>query len=177
MVEGSNPSGLNKKEGICLRLTEYLPVALTGDILMNPKARGEKGQRIVIGELAKYNIDVAIPLTDNLPFDLIIIYGGKLFKAQVKSSGRSGKQSVGNIMFSLTSYNWYQGTSKKYTKYDCDILFLCDYEHVYLLAPSQFENRRSFSIRQKPSLNGQSKGCNTHNDYILSLKRIEDVLV
>ena len=47
--------------------------------------------------------------------------------------------------------------------------------NVYLLTPDEFVNRRAFSIRQKPSSNGQSKGCNLHDDYVLSEKRIAKV--
>ena len=143
---------------------------------MNPKARGEKGQRIVIGELAKLDVDVAIPLTDNLPFDLVVIYGGKLFKAQIKSSCRAGSLSLGNIVFSLTTNNWYKGTKKKYTSTDCDIMFLCDYKNVYLLSSGEFSNRASFTIRQKVAVNGQSKGCNMHDNYVLSSSRLEKIL-
>lgn len=144
---------------------------------MNSKARGEKGQRIAIGELAKWDIDVAVPLTDNLPFDLVVIYQGKLFRAQVKSSSKGQKECEGSIAFKLTTSNWYNGDYKKYTKQDCDIMILCDYQGVYLLAPSDFANRRCFVIRQQVSRNGQTKGCNMHDDYVISAKRIQEVFV
>lgn len=143
---------------------------------MNAKTKGEKGERIAIGELAKLDIDVAIPMTDNLPWDFIIVYENKLFKAQVKSSSTTHKNSSGSIEFSLTSNNWNKGTVKKYDKNDCDIMILCDYENVYLLGPDDFSERRAFSIRKEASLNGQTKGINFHKDYVLSKKRIKDVL-
>ncbi len=142
---------------------------------MNPKARGEKGQRIVIGELAKLGVDVAIPLTDNLPWDLIVIWNNKLFKAQVKSSGRSSKGCKGSVQFKLTTSNWYKGTEKKYSEDEIDVMFLCDYDSVYIIRPSDWLGRRSFSIRAAESRNKQSKRCNMHDDFVMSEKRIKNV--
>jgi len=142
---------------------------------MNAKAKGEKGERIVIGELAKFDIDVAIPLTDNFPLDFIAIHKNKLYKIQVKSSSISSSTSSGSIMFDLSSNNWYNKTNKKYTKKECDIFILCDYENIYLLGPKDFSERRTFSIRKEISKNNQSKNINHHDDYIISNKRIKEI--
>ena len=144
---------------------------------MNPKAQGEKGQRIVIGELAKFNLDVAIPLSDNLPFDLIVYRDGKLFRAQVKSGSTSSTGSSGSIEFNLRTSNWYKGTSKTYCKDDCDVMILCDYTNVYLLTCDDFSGRTSFTIRQRPSKQNQVKNCHSHEKYILSQQRIEEVFI
>lgn len=141
---------------------------------MNHKALGEKGQRITIGILAKFDIDVAIPLTDNLPWDLILIYNGKLYKAQVKSSTCS--LNNGSVTFGLRTNNWYTKTSKKYTELECDIMILCDYENIFLLSPKEFKNRNAFTIRKIASKNGQKTRINSFEDYIISTKRIEMVL-
>lgn len=42
-------------------------------ITKNNKQLGEIGERIAIGELAKYGIDVILPLSDNLPFDFVAL--------------------------------------------------------------------------------------------------------
>ncbi len=141
---------------------------------MNAKAKGEKGERIAIGELAKWNIDVAIPLTDNLRFDFIIVYNHKLFKVQVKSSSRSVNN--GSVEFALTSNNWHKKTKKKYYESDCDIMILCDYDSVYLLSAFEFTGRSGFTIRKEVAQNGQTNRVNLHDDYVLSRKRIEEVL-
>ncbi len=143
---------------------------------MNPKAKGEKGERIAIGELAKWDIDVAVPLTDNLRWDFIIIHNNKLFRAQVKSSTQVTKGCKGSVEFDLSSSNWYRGTISKYTDADCDVMVLCDYENIYLLKPEEFSNRKGFSIRREPGRNGQTKGMNFHDDFVLSKKRIKEVL-
>jgi hypothetical protein len=139
---------------------------------MNPKAMGEKGQCIVIGELAKQNIQCAIPLSDNLPFDLILIYENHLIKSQVKTSKFSQKQTEGSISFDLTTNNWHKKETKKYKKGEIDAFLLCDYENVYVLCEEEFLNRRSFTIRTVPSKNKQTKNCNMSKDYLLSDKTI-----
>jgi len=140
---------------------------------MNPKEKGEKGQRIVIGELAKCDLSVAIPLSDNLPWDLVVISSnGSLLKAQVKTSSESVNN--GSVVFGLYSNNWYSGSTKKYDENDCDIMLLCDYENVYLLTPDEFTGRKCFTIRKEASKNGQSKNVNLAEKYLLA-NRIPDI--
>ncbi len=144
---------------------------------MNAKSRGEKGERIAIGELAKFDIDVAIPMTDNLPFDFIIYYQNTLIKVQVKSGTHSPGECTGSVAFDLTTNRYRDAKSKKkYSQLDCDVMMLCDYNNVYLIGPSDFVDRRSFTIRHEIPKNGQTKGINFHDDYVLSKKRIEEVL-
>jgi hypothetical protein len=139
----------------------------------NPKARGERGQRITIGELAKIGIDVAIPLSDNLPWDLIIIFGGKLLKAQVKSSSRI---EYGSTLFYLRSNNWHKGEIYHYSEKDCDIILLCDYKNVYVIGPEEFSGRSSINIRTGlVTRNKQHKKIHRHEDYILSVERLRKI--
>ena len=138
---------------------------------MNNKKKGEIGERIAIGELAKYGIDVALPLTDNLPYDFIMIHKGRLFKTQVKTA------TPNNFVceFDLTSNNWYTKTKSKYTEHEIDIMLLCDFKRVFVLSPKEFTNRYSFSIRYKTDKLKQ-KTQNMCEDYILSIKLIEKLL-
>jgi len=143
---------------------------------MNHKAVGTKGQNCVIGELAKWNIDVAYPLSDNLPFDLVIIRNNKLFRAQIKTSEK--QKTKGSIRFNLRTTNWYSGTMKTYTKDDCDI-FLCydiPSNALYLLSPFDFSDRINFTIRIEESKNKQKKMINHHKDFIITEKRLNNIL-
>ena len=76
---------------------------------MNKKEIGDMGCNCVIGELAKYGVGVAFPLSDNYPFDIIALAGNSLFKVQVKSSSSLYQ---GAIAFKLTTSNFHNG--KKY---------------------------------------------------------------
>lgn len=144
----------------------------------NNKHKGENAQKFVIAALARYDVEVALPMSDNLPFDLIAIYKGHLFKVQVKSSSKS-EGGEGSISFKCTSSNWWKKTTKKYTSQDTDILIGYDYENggVYLLSPHNFVNRRSFTIRKTSSKNNQKKRMNLAADYELSEKRLKEVFV
>ena len=144
---------------------------------MNTKAFGEKGERIAIGELAKFDIDVAVPLSDNLPFDLILFHNNKLYKAQVKSSKTSHIRTTGSLCFNLTCTDYRNKTFKTYCSDQCDVMILCDYTNIFLLGPTEFSGKTSFTIRYHKSSNNQSKNCNTVEDYILSEKRISEVFV
>ena len=143
----------------------------------NPKSLGEKGQAITIGELAKHGIVTALPMSDNLAFDLILIYDNKLYKAQVKSSNRTSANTKGSISFGLTTSNWYKGTTTKYDENDCDVMLLCDFDKVYLLDPQDFVNRSSFNIRREAPRNNQKNCINLADDFQLSEKRIQEVLL
>lgn len=142
---------------------------------MNYKDIGTIGQNCVIGELSKYGLGLAFPLSDNLPFDFIIIAENKLFKAQVKTSTENKNGEV--VAFGLCSNNWYNGTSKKYTEDDCDVFILYDLvaHNVFLLTPCNFRNRRSFYIRYNSPKRKNQHNSNLAEDYILSNKRVKEV--
>ena len=143
----------------------------------NAKSDGEKGQAIAIGELAKWDIDVCLPMSDNLPFDFIVVYGNKLYKAQVKSGSMSPQETKGSIQFDLRSNNWHKKTSKKYTTEEIDIVIVCDYNNIYLLEESDWKDKTVFTIRQEPPANNQKKGVHLAKDYIISEERINAVFV
>ena len=138
----------------------------------NNKHKGETAQKFVIAEFASWNIEVALPMSDNLPFDLIAIYNNKLYRIQVKSSG-SKKDA---IEFSFRTSNWWKKTSKKYTELDADIMVGYDVVEgkTYLFGPEEFVNRRSFTIRRKPGKRAY-KTSNLAENYVISENRINEV--
>lgn len=142
---------------------------------MNPKGKGEKAQLIVMGEFAKLDIPVLAPLSDNLPFDFVAVINGKLKKVQVKSS--EGIQRTGSREFKLRTTNWRKKTDKGYTEQDCDLIICYDHEtnDLYVLKPEHFVGAKSFSVRKEKSKNGQVKGLNFHEDFVLTKERLEQV--
>lgn len=147
------------------------------NMINNTKSVGEQAVNCVIGELAKWNIGVAFPLSDNFPFDLIAIYNNDLFKIQVKGSNYS--KSVGSITFDIRSNNWYSKTYKKYYKEDCDIVICYDLKNhfLYLLGEENFSGKNSVTIRTDPTKNKQKNDINFHEDFIISKEKIEKVFV
>ncbi|MCK9434960.1 MAG: group I intron-associated PD-(D/E)XK endonuclease [Candidatus Cloacimonetes bacterium] len=147
---------------------------------MNAKEQGEESVKIVIGELAKYHIGCAILLTDNEPYDFIVIYKGRLLKAQVKSSSIEGgqKEVVSNsVKFKCCTSNWHKRTVKKYKPGDYEVMFFVDMRDysIYLVEAEKTFGIRTFTIRTSPSKNGQIQACNMKEDYLLSQDRIEAV--
>ena len=141
----------------------------------NYKSIGDLGQNCVIGHFSKFGIGISIILSDNYPFDFIAIIDNKLFKVQVKSS--SFYTSTGAISFDLKTNNFYNGNISKYSKYTCDVIACYNIvrDEVYILSPSDFENKSSITIRVEKSKNNQLHCTNWIDDYILSPKRIKKV--
>lgn len=142
---------------------------------MNYKAIGEMGQNCVIGELSKFSLGVAHVLSDNYPFDLIVIAGGKLFRLQVKTSTENKNDEY--VSFSLKCNNWHDGTIKKYTQEDCDAFALYDLvqHRCFLLSPKEFVGKGSFIVRYQKAKTTNRYGINWWEDYIISRRRIEEV--
>ena len=139
----------------------------------NHKNVGERGERIAIGELAKYDIDVLIPMSDNLPFDLVTYHNNKFFKCQVKSTNST---TINNsLSFKLKTNNWYLKTEHKYTNDEVDVFILCDLNNIYLVKFDEIEGKSNFIIRNSVTKSKQYKGIHFASDYIISEKRIEEV--
>lgn len=138
---------------------------------MNYKTIGDIGQNCVIGELSKFGLGIAVLLSDNYPFDLIIIAGEKTFKAQVKTSTAF---SEGSTIWSFTTNNWHSGERYKYSKKDCDVIICYDLVNHKTFIIDDFENRKSISIRYVKPKNGQ-RLINWFENYEISAKRIKKV--
>ena len=139
----------------------------------NHKNVGERGERIAIGELAKYDIDILTPMSDNLPFDLVVYYNNKFFKCQVKTT--SCKTKNDSFVFNIESNNWYSKTIHKYTNDEVDVFILCDLNNIYLLKFDEVEGKSNFIIRNSIPKNGCLENVNFASDYIISEKRIKEV--
>ena len=139
---------------------------------VNKKNIGELGEQIAIGELGKYGINVAIPLSDNLPFDIIVYYNNKFFKCQVKSTNN---YKNGSCFFSLTSENGYLHKTHYYTNEEVDVFVLCDLNNIFLFTFDEINNKKNITLRYDKPNNNQHKNINYAIDYIISLERIEEV--
>ena len=143
------------------------------DELKNKKQLGEIGERIAIGELSKYGLDIILPMSDNLPFDFIIYYNNNFYKTQVKTT--ASKTVNDSLLFSLTSNNWNKGTIHKYDESEIDIMICCDLHNIYIFPEIDVKGRSSITIRENPPANNQTKGINFAKDCILSLNRLNYV--
>ena len=139
---------------------------------MNTKAIGDIGVNATIGILAKYGLGVCFPLSDNYPFDIIIVRGNKLFRAQVKAS--SASHSEGSIAFNFETNNYYSGTRKKYSSEECDIMLGYDLLRDKLFIFPSGSNYNSISLRVENDIIQNSS--NLAKDYEVSAERIKSIL-
>ncbi len=119
-----------------------------------------EAEDMVASELSRFGVGVLLPLSGDLQFDLMLHWGGRMLRARIRTARR--KES--STRFSLP------------VSVNCDVMVLCDYESVYLLNPKEFKGRRGFTIRHIPTKSGRSKGCNFHDDFVVSAERVENVL-
>jgi hypothetical protein len=140
---------------------------------MNYKQIGDLGQNCVIGDLAKYGVGVATPLSDNYPFDLIAIAGLKTFKIQVRASSVIQGNAV---HFSLRKTNFYKGTEEEYKREEVDIFALYNFinHETYLLTFEECCEKKSIAIRRVKPKNNQSNYYDV-NKYIISKERVQTV--
>lgn len=139
----------------------------------NNKQLGEMGECVAIGELAKYGIDVLLPMSDNLPFDFVVFHNNKFFKCQVKTTDT--KTENNSLCFSLVTNNWSNKETHKYTIDEVDVVICCDLDTIYLFPMSELVDRRTITLRTETPKNGQVKGINFTKDYVISEDRISKI--
>jgi len=119
-----------------------------------------ESEDMAASELLKVGVGVLIPLSDDVPFDLMLHWKGRMLRARIRTAKR--KDALTRFSLPISP--------------DCDVMVLCDDESVYILKRTEFEGRRGFTIRHRPTKSGRSKGCNFHEDFVVSAKRIKNVL-
>lgn len=139
----------------------------------NNKQIGEIGERVAIGELSKFGLDILLPMSDNLPYDFVVYTNNKFYKCQVKSTNERNENDA--LRFSLTSNNWNKGTEHQYSEDDVDVLICCDLNQIYLFPFSEVKDKKNIYLRDSLPKNGQTKGINFTKDYIISEDRISKV--
>lgn len=138
----------------------------------NFKNIGEMGERIAIGELAKFGIDILLPMSDNLPFDFVVFHKNKFYKCQVKTTS---KEENGILDFSLTSNNWNKGTMHKYTKEEIDVVICCDLNTIYLFKIEDIIGKTHLYLRKNLPKNRQIKKVRFAIDYKISRQVLNQV--
>jgi hypothetical protein len=130
------------------------------------KDKGDKGTGNVIADLLSKGIQVCLPLSEHLPFDLVAVkQDGTLMRVSVKYRTLS-KGSV-MVVFS-SSYSDSHGVhTKAVDKSLIDLLaiYCPDSSQVYYVIPSEFD--RSVTLRIEEPKNNQTKGINLAKDYLM----------
>ena len=130
------------------------------------KDKGDKGTGNVIADLLSKGIQVCLPLSEHLPFDLIAIkQDGSLLRVSVKY--RTLKKGSVYVVFS-SSYSDSHGVhTKEIDKNLIDLLaiYCPETKEVYYVIPSNFD--KSVTLRVEESKNNQTKGVNLAKNYLL----------
>jgi hypothetical protein len=115
----------------------------------------------VLIEAAKKEIPVSVP---TLParYDLVLDYGGRLYRAQIKYADSKSPHSQGAVQVDL------RRRKRCYTKEEIDVLlvYLPQIDKVCWFGPEFFDNKAVLHLRITPTLNGQKVGCRMADDYI-----------
>lgn len=129
------------------------------------KDKGDIGVGYVIADLLSKNIQVFLPLSEHMPFDLIGVKdNGNLIKISVKY--RELKKNAIQVAFK-SSYSDSKGSYvKSIDKKLIDLLaiYCPDTRLVYYVIPSKFD--KSVTLRIKQAKNNQIKGINFAEDYL-----------
>jgi hypothetical protein len=138
----------------------------------NHKVVGDIGQNIAIGELAKYNIGISLPISDNYPFDVILIINNNIYRAQIKTSSVI---TNGKIYFDFTTNNWKTGEKFFYDKSNVDICIGVCLENNKIYLFDDFEKKKNITIRIEKAKNNNEVNINNAEEYELSSKRIKEL--
>ena len=133
---------------------------------MNSKDKGNIGEGIILAEFVKRDIPVAIPFGDNVRYDLVAEFNGKLNKIQVKYCGQlTENNSISCPCASSTNHT----TNKHYTTYENDVDYMAFYLKAWnvclLVLIEDIGSKRSITFRKDKPKNNQTIGINLIENY------------
>jgi len=134
---------------------------------MHTKDKGDIAEASVIADLVKQGYKVALPIGENLPFDLIAIRQDySLVRIQVKY--RKIERS-GTVNVKLAS-TWKNSRLTRVIDYDPATLdyfaiYCPDVDAVAYVPISEVSTQRHFSLRVKSPRNNQTKGIRWFDEY------------
>lgn len=130
------------------------------------KDKGDKGTGNVIADLLSKGIQVCLPLSEHLPFDLIAVKNnGTLMRVSVKY--RTVMKGAVSVAF-RSSYSDSHGVHiKAADKSLIDLLaiYCPETNLVYYVVPSEFD--KTVTLRVIESKNNQTKGINLAKNYLM----------
>lgn len=125
---------------------------------MKSYEKGAIGEHRVVADLINKGYRVHKPLSESLPYDLVVSIRGLFFKIQVKYvTQRRG--------FIETSPRSIKSRKSRIVNVDFDLLaiFCPDTQECYYVWRNEFEG--SIRLRMKPTKNNQGKGVHLAKDY------------
>lgn len=132
---------------------------------MTTKQQGIIGEAQVLAKFESLGISVSVPFGDNLPYDMIIDYEGKLFKIQVKTSSQS-KEGVTEFGIKKNRINTQTNYITYYNENEVDYyaLYAINRKEFYLV-PFEEAGNSSIKIRYELPKNGQTNKIKMNYNY------------
>lgn len=135
-------------------------------MIHHTKNKGDLGTAKVLTDLLTKNIQICLPLSEHMPFDLIgVKETGEVLKISVKY--REVKKGAVYVSFT-SSYADKNGSHFKAINKDLiDYLaiYCPDTDEVYYVNPKKFD--KNVTLRIKQSKNNQTAGINFAKDYLM----------
>jgi len=133
------------------------------------KQVGEASEARILSELKSLGYTVLTPFGDNAKYDLVYDKDGEFIRVQVKT-GKIHDSGVVKFRLRTAGHNNTDGTYRKsYTEDDIEqfAVYCPQNDSCYLI---DFEDtpEATMSLRIEPSDNGQTKGVNMAEDYLLT---------
>lgn len=138
-------------------------------MLTHSKQKGNIGEAKCLAALVSLGNPVLLPFGDNERYDLVVeSKTGELLKAQIKYSSQISPN--GSLDFALVSSKNHT-TNKIKDSYEEEIdIFLLYHsvvDQIFVLNKEQFKGKKSINFRLTEAKNGQTKGINFAQDFLL----------
>jgi hypothetical protein len=126
---------------------------------MNPKAKGEVTEGMIIARLLQLGEIVLMPFGDNQRFDLVVYRGDKFIRIQCKT-GRLG-QGGEVIIFNTCSSHVHRGHGKSDYSGEIDVfaVYSPELKRCYWIPIEKVQSKRSASLRLIAPTGQMKKNC------------------
>lgn len=130
---------------------------------MNPKAKGERTEGIILAALLRKGFAVSIPFGNNQRYDLIVDDGTRLLKAQCKTACVVN----GCVSFRAYSVNGFTGARTNYTGQADIFLVYCPQTDQVYRVPVADAGKAEVRLRVEPNRGGATSKIRWAADYLL----------
>jgi hypothetical protein len=132
---------------------------------MHPSLKGDQGVGFVMATLLAHRIQVALPVSEYLPFDLIAISPeGKLRKVSVKYRQAKSDKIETELVRKPHGGSGKQRRAVTDSEIDGVALYCPDTGQCYFIRMDQVKGQ-VVTLRLKPPGNGQTKGIKMASDF------------
>ena len=117
--------------------------------LTNPRKQGNAGLGVAIAYLTRIGLEVAIPLTDTQPYDLLVVHNEGIDRVQVKTTTLKANSSY-VVHLGTVGGNKSQVKVRPFDPSDYEWLFaVCGDATAYMIPTSEISARRSLSLGRR----------------------------